>query len=136
MKDKLKEQLIDHEGLRLKPYMCTAGKLSIGVGRNLDDNGITKDEALYLLDNDIENALSDCQTLIQGFNAIDDVRKIALIDMMFNLGYNRMSKFIKMLTAIKCGDWEEASKQALDSRWAKQVGRRAEKIAEQLHKGV
>ena len=50
---RLKDMLIRHEGLKLKPYLCTAGKLTIGVGRNIQDRGITYQEAMMLLENDI-----------------------------------------------------------------------------------
>ena len=135
MKEELIKQLKDHEGIRLKPYKCTAGKLTIGIGRNLDDIGISEEEAEYLLGNDIETAHKGCERLISNFESISEVRKIALIDMMFNLGYTRMSKFKKMLSAIESEDWTEAAKQAKDSRWYNQVGRRAQKICDQLREG-
>ena len=134
-KNKLEKQLVLHEGLKLKPYTCTAGKLTIGIGRNLDDVGISEREAYILLQTDVEEARKGCQNLITGFNAINDTRQIALIDMMFNLGYTRMSKFCKMLAAIKCGDWEAAAEQAKESRWYNQVGNRAKTIVRQLKEG-
>ena len=77
--------LIRHEGLRLKPYRDTVGKLTIGVGRNLDDVGITREEALYLLKNDIDNARRELIKTIPRFLDMDKVRQIVLISMTFNL---------------------------------------------------
>jgi lysozyme len=119
------EQLIVHEGLVLEPYECTAGKLTIGVGRNLEDRGISVDEAHYLLKNDIEiveRELLEAQPLV---SMLDAVRQRVLVDMGFNLGIPTLMKFQKMWDAIEDEDWVEAAGQMLDSRWAHQVGRRA-----------
>jgi len=67
---KLTDQLIKHEGLRLKPYHCPAGKLTIGVGRNLEDKGITEEEAVMLLENDIQECLKDLGTIFQAFDLL------------------------------------------------------------------
>jgi len=103
--------LIHHEGMpvthgRCMPYRCTAGKLTIGVGRNLDDRGISEEEAFYLLDNDIADCVTDLQSHLSWFNRLDDVRKAVLVDMCFNLGIGRMMKFENMLAAAKHGEWK------------------------------
>ena len=131
----LEDQLIDHEGLELKPYQCTAEKLTIGVGRNIEDRGITEDEARYLLKNDIrivEDELLEKKPVVAG---LDAVRQRVLVDMGFNLGIPTLLKFQNMWIAIEEEDWEEASAQAMDSRWAKQVGRRAERLCEAMATG-
>ena len=133
--ESLIEQLIDHEGLKLEPYECTAGKLTIGVGRNIEDRGISVDEAHYLLKNDIEiveRELLEAQPLV---SMLDAVRQRVLVDMGFNLGTPTLMKFQKMWDAIEDEDWEEASAQMLDSRWAKQVGRRAERLSQAMRTG-
>lgn len=131
-----KEQLLKHEGLRLKPYRCSAGKLTIGVGRNLEDRGITKDEAVMMLDNDIrlceEQLISRIGSVYKG---LDEVRKSVLINMCFNLGIGGLLEFKNTLAFISCGDWERAANNMLVSRWAKQVGRRAIELAEMMRKG-
>lgn len=124
--DELKELIKKHEGLRLKPYRCSAGKLTIAYGRNLDDVGITEHEAEIMLDRDIAQAKQDLFTVLGGLvNDLSPKRYNALVDMMFNLGQARFRGFIKMIAAIRQGDWQEAAKQALDSKWADQVGNRA-----------
>jgi lysozyme len=133
--ENLIEQLIDHEGLKLEPYECTAGKLTIGVGRNLEDRGISVDEAHYLLKNDIEiveRELLEAQPLV---SMLDAVRQRVLVDMGFNLGTPTLMKFQKMWDAVEDEDWVEAAEQMLDSRWARQVGRRAERLAEAMRTG-
>ena len=99
MLKKLVEQLKDHEGVRLKPYICTAGKLSIGIGRNLDDVGISLREAETMLFNDIEEARKQLNDIFDNFDTFSEIRRIALIDMMFNLGKSRFLGFKKMITA-------------------------------------
>jgi lysozyme len=131
----LEDQLIDHEGLELKPYRCTAEKLTIGVGRNIEDRGITEDEARYLLKNDIkivEDELLERKPEVAG---LDSVRQRVLVDMGFNIGLPTLMKFQNMWAAIDEEDWEEASAQMMDSRWAKQVGRRAERLSQAMCTG-
>lgn len=129
----IEDQLILHEGLRLKPYRCTEGKLTIGVGRNLDDRGINKAEALYMLDTDInlvKGALG-----YQWYHDMDPVRKKVIIDMVFNLGLNGFLQFQKMIKALQTGDYLTASKEMLDSKWANQVGSRAVRLSKMLATG-
>lgn len=120
--------LIRHEGLRLRPYKDSVGKLTIGVGRNLDDKGISEPEAMLLLSNDIGAALADAKTLVW-FNKLDSVRQDVIVNMIFNLGLPRFVGFKNTLRAIEMANWEEAVVQMLDSKWAKQVGKRAEDLA-------
>jgi len=131
----LEDQLIDHEGLELKPYQCTADKLTIGVGRNIEDRGITEDEARYLLKNDIkivEDELLEKKPVVAG---LDAVRQRVLVDMGFNLGIPTLLKFQNMWAAIEDEDFERAAEEAMDSRWAKQVGRRAERLCQAMATG-
>ena len=131
----LEDQLIDHEGLELKPYRCTAEKLTIGVGRNIEDRGITEDEARYLLKNDIkivEDELLEKKPVVAG---LDAVRQRVLVDMGFNLGIPTLLKFQNMWAAIEEEDFQTAADEARDSRWAKQVGRRAERLCQAMATG-
>lgn len=133
MQEKYKEMTKTFEGLRLKPYTCTAGKLSIGYGRNLEDVGISKSEADAMFDKDFSVAQAEVCRLCKVYGIdVDNLieqRFYVLTDMMFNLGYKRMSTFKKMLTALKKGLYDDASKEMLDSLWAKQVGNRAITLA-------
>jgi lysozyme len=129
LKEAYINQLILEEGLRLKPYHCSAGKLTIGVGRNLDDNGISKQEALFLLQNDIGVAEKSCRQAFDFFDELDEQRQFVLIDMCFNMGINRLKGFKKMIQAIKKKQFNIASEEMLSSCWARQVKTRAEKLA-------
>ena len=134
--NRIKAQLVRHEGLRLKPYRCTAGKLTIGIGRNLDDCGITQSEAYVMLINDIMNCEKQLQSKIPDiYNGLDEVRKSVLLNMCFNLGINGLLGFKNTLAFVKAGDWERAANNMLVSRWAKQVGRRAIELSELMRKG-
>lgn len=124
----------EHEGLRLNPYECTAGKLSIGYGRNLDDNGISEVEANALLDNDLDSVCLRLES--QDFwSSLCCARQAVLMDMCFNLGWPRLSGFRKMLAALRVADFEAASREMLSSKWARQVGKRAEKLAKIMRTG-
>ena len=137
--EKLKEQLIRHEGLRLKPYRCPAGKLTIGVGRNIEDRGITKAEAMAMLENDIAGARGDVGMLLEQFGIdawrLSQPRKDALTNMAFNLGSRRLAGFKKMFAAIRDGNYDLAAAEMLDSKYADDVGQRAVELANQLSSG-
>ena len=126
------KQLKKHEGLRLKPYRCTANKLTIAYGRNLEDVGITESEAEGMLEHDVSMAYSDLEGLFDDFAIFSTVRQVALIDMRFNLGASGFRKFAKMIEAINNGNWLLAAEEAIDSKWYTQVGHRAITIANQL----
>ena len=113
---RLHDMLIRHEGLRLKPYRDTKNKLTIGVGRNLDDVGITREEALELLNNDIARVRREVGRAFPWFAKLNPVRKNIVLNMVFNLGLPRFHRFKKTIAAIKVKDWEEVARQMLDSR--------------------
>ena len=131
----LKEELIRDEGLRLKPYRDTVGKLTIGVGRNLDDVGITKDEAMHLLECDIRRVKDDLDHALSWWRGLDDVRQRVLVNMAFNLGITRLLGFKNTLAAIRAGNYVDAAKGMLDSKWAAQVGERATRLAAMMVEG-
>jgi len=133
--DRLKQTLIRHEGLKLKPYKCTSGKITIGAGRNLSDNGISLTEAMILLDNDIEICEHEIIKLVPGFWNLDDIRQEVLINMLFNLGAPTLARFAKFLKAVNEKDFKLASKEMLHSVWAIQVGNRAIELSEMMRIG-
>lgn len=132
---KLIAQLITHEGLRLKPYRDTVGKTTIAVGRNLDDVGISEDEAMLLLGNDIYRAIHDLEIRLEWFYQMDDARQAVLIDMCFNMGWPRLSQFKKTLAYCEAGNWSAAAAEMLNSTWAKQVGNRAKTLSLMMESG-
>lgn len=133
--DLLKEELKRDEGLRLKPYRCTAGKLTIGVGRNLDDVGISQSEADMLLEHDLEKVIAQLSYRLPWWANVSEKRQHVLINMAFNLGIDGLLKFKNTLALIQAGKYQEASVAMLDSRWANQVGNRAKRLAEEMRQG-
>ena len=129
------EMLKRHEGFKQFPYLCTAGKLTVGYGRNLDDVGLSEYEAEFLLLQDIRHATKRLTTIFPEFYQFTVNRQAALIDMMVNLGSRRFLLFRKMIVAIKKGDWEDAANEAMDSKWHVQVGNRAIEIEGLLKNG-
>lgn len=149
------QSLIHHEGLRLHPYRCPAGKLTIGVGRNLEDpglssaeieylgldgsrkikDGITEEEAMYLLEHDIQRVIKELQSAFIWFGDLSAPRQVALIDMAFNLGFPRFCGFKRMLAALTRGNYETAAAEMLDSKWRRDVGQRVEDLARMVREG-
>jgi len=127
--ERVAEQLVVDEGLRLKPYRCLAGKLTIGVGRNLDDRGITREEALVLLHNDIRDFWGRlCAAKPWILSAPEPVQE-ALLNMCFNLGPAGLFGFTRTLALLEARRYAEAADAMLASLWARQVGGRAERLA-------
>lgn len=129
------DQLKRDEGLRLKPYNDSVGKLTIGVGRNLDDVGITADEAGYLLSNDVQKASSLLYTTFPWAASLDDARKGVLLNMTFNMGVAGLAAFKHFLAAVEAGDYDRAGEEMLKSKWAEQVGPRAHRLSMQMKTG-
>ena len=134
-KAKLIEELKRDEGVELRPYKCSAGFLTLGVGRNIEERGITMDESDYLLANDITICEEEATRVFKWYDTLSDVRQRVILNMVFNLGLTKLLNFKKFLAAMEAEDWEEAGKQMLDSRWAKQVGNRADRLEQMIVNG-
>ncbi len=130
--DILRRQLPIDEGTRTRPYRDSVGKLTIGVGRNLDDVGLSLGEIAYLLENDIAQAEKSARVLVPKFDTLTEERKAVLVNMAFNLGHYRLSMFVKFLAAVREARWADAADQMLDSTWATQVGDRAIRLANEM----
>ena len=133
--EELTKQLIDHESERLFPYRCTAGKLTIGIGRNISDKGISKAESRFMLQNDIKECYEDLQPLFVYFDLLPESIQHVLIDMRFQLGGAGFRKFRKMITAVNNHNQEEMIKQMIDSNWYKQVPNRAKHLIKMIREG-
>lgn len=135
MLTKQQEMLIRHESLEKRLYKCTANKWSIGVGRNLEDRGISEDEAIFMMNNDVRDFYNELKRALPWYESLNDVRRAALMSMAF-MGVPKLLQFKKMLAACVKGDWNEAAKQALDSKWARDVKEtRANEVAAMLRTG-
>ncbi|MFA5378642.1 MAG: glycoside hydrolase family protein [Dehalococcoidia bacterium] len=146
--DLLREMLKRHEGLRLKPYPCSADVLTIGYGWNLSNilpediasylrvtGEITRTMAERLLNISIETATRQCWSIFPRFGGFTEKRQMALIDFVFNVGAGGTLKFKKALAAIETGDWEKAADEFQDSKWFKQVGDRGPEIVNMIREG-
>jgi len=150
--DALISELERDEGVRLSPYRCTAGFLTTGVGRNLDTNKltaeelafvghdcrkkpITKEQSDYLLKNDIEKICSELLKFLPWWAYLGDVRKRVLVNMAFNLGIAGLLKFTNTLALIRSGSYAQAASEMVKSKWAKQVGKRADRLANMMKTG-
>ena len=150
------EKLIAHEGLKLQVYQDTLGIDTIGIGRNLEDRGITEEElddldiptidhvyeygiteadAVYLATNDVQIVEEELLRAHPCVDRLDSVRQLILMDMAFNMGVPRLCKFTKMWNAIHEEKFDVAAKEMLDSRWANQVKSRSTKLANAMHNG-
>lgn len=120
-----------HEGLRLKPYLDTRGKWTIGYGRNLSDDGIRKGEADVLLANDVRAAQADLARY-EWFSRLSPVRQAVVTDMAFQLGSNGFAGFRDTIAAIAGGRWNDAADAMLDSAWAREVPSRARRLSQMM----
>lgn len=130
--EEFEEMLLRHEGLRLQPYKDSEGYLTIGVGRLIDpekDGGITHDEAIYLMRNDIDRKAAELGERFPIVHDMDSTRYYILVNMAFNLGISGLAGFKKMWRAIHERDYQKAAEEMLDSKWATQVGKRAQELA-------
>ena len=135
-----------NEGRKYKVYKCTGGANTIGVGHNIDAKGLPADIEKYLrkngkiLDEHIDrlyiidegHAVADCKKLFPDFKNFSHNRKIALKDFLFQLGYDRASKFVRSIHLINTNQWEEAADNMLKSLWAKQTPNRAKRVTDLL----
>lgn len=126
---RITETLKRHEGVKLKPYQCTSGKLTIGCGRNLEDKGISEYEALMMLHCDILESEKDVLKNIDFYKSLNDARQEVLVNMCFNLGISGLLGFKKFLSYLSKKDYKNAASEMLKSTWANQVGDRAKELS-------
>lgn len=132
MDRRLEALLRSHEGERLKPYTDTTGHLTIGVGRNLTDVGITAAESEMLLRTDVARTREAVCRAWPWVEQLDPVRQAVVLDMAFNLGVSGLKQFKRTLGLLRNGRWEAAADAMLDSLWAQQVGGRAQRLAQMV----
>ncbi len=141
--DKIANLILKYESYRSQPYddqtgktvLAPEGKVTIGIGRNISDKGISFDEANFLLANDIKEVSGRLQLNFPWFGKLDDVRQAVLIDMGFNLGIQGLYDFKNTLELIAAGKYKDASTEMLKSKWASQVGQRASELSNMMYSG-
>ena len=155
--DEIKQRLAVHEGFRSKPYRCTANKLTIGIGRNIEDRpfteeelrlvdkdymtkGITKAQAFAILAKDVMQFDFELRQNIPFYERLDDERQYALLDMVFNMGIGNSKKgllsFKNMLNYIGTGFYKQAAAECLNSKYGRELPTRAGRIARTIETGV
>jgi len=127
-----------HEGVETHAYVDTVGKVTIGVGRNVDSEGglgLSEEEINFMLSNDIARVEDELHGSFDWFIGLNGPRSDAMINICFNLGMPRLKKFKKALAAMESKDYTLASIEFLDSRWADQVGQRAIELSIMILEG-
>jgi lysozyme len=122
------------EDRRNYPYEDSVGKLTIGIGRNLEDNGLSDEEVDTLFYNDHESAYKDAEGF-EWFDDLDPIRRMVVVDMIFNMGLPRFLGFINTIKALEAGDYPRAAREMQDSRWYRQVGRRSKPLVRAMATG-
>jgi len=132
MRNKLRQMLIRHEGLKLEPYVDTEGYPTIGVGHKI--RNITRKEAMELLDNDMEEVILQAETF-SWFSRMNSTRQDVVLNMIFNLGFGGFKKFKRMIRALETRNYPAAALEMRDSKWARQVGKRAIELSQMMIDG-
>lgn len=132
----LKEELVRDEAQRLKPYKDSVGKTTIGVGRNLDDVGVSQDEVDLMLSNDIARTTNELSSLLPWWTTLDEVRQRVIVNMAFNMGVKTLLTFTNTLKAVQEGRYVDASQGMRASKWAEQVGPRAVRLSDMMATGA
>jgi lysozyme len=135
MNQYIKDMLVNNEGVRRYPYKDTVGKITIGIGRNLDDVGLSMDEIDYLFQNDLKRVEPQAKSL-PWYSKLNEARQAVILDMIFNLGIRSFLGFTTTISLIEKGQYSAAADQMLKSKWASQVGDRAKRLSEQMRLGV
>ncbi|PRG76124.1 lysozyme [Burkholderia multivorans] len=131
----LMAELTRDEGRRLKPYVDTVGKTTIGVGRNLTDVGISDAECDTMLSNDVDRTVAGLDRNLSWWRQLDTVRQRVVVNMAFNMQAGLLT-FVNTLAAMKRGDYAAAADGMLASKWATQVGARATRLAAMMRSGA
>ena len=134
--NKLKASIKRHEGFVAKPYSDTKGNMTIGWGHNLSANGLKTQYCELLLADDIEEAFQDAKRFVTLFPALSEPRQAVIIEMVFNIGVERLLGFRAMLDALKAEDYSKAAEEMLNSEWSREVGTRANDLAHVMESGV
>lgn len=131
----IREQLIRDEGYRKFPYVDTKAKITIGIGYNLSDNGISDAVIDAMYRERMTIAQNAVQTRLPWFQNLDQIRQAVILNMCFNMGFTKLEEFQKFLMAMAQSDWQAAVPEMENSVWAEEVGDRAKRLAEQLITG-
>lgn len=120
------------EGLELKPYRCPAGKLTIGYGHNLDDNGITKEIAEFIFKSDVTAVAQELRNVFAFYDNLSEVRQGVLLNMAFNMGIPKLLGFKKMIAALEANNYLRAAQELVDSKAARELPKRYQRLYQMM----
>ena len=136
--EKLREELANDEGCKYEVYHDHLGYPTFGIGHLITDDDpecgasvgteVSSDRVQEAFDSDIESVLSDCERLYVQIEHLPEEVQLIIANMMFNMGYTRLSKFNGMKRGVDARDWEAAADEMVDSKWYRQVSRRADRL--------
>ena len=136
--DQLRKELERDEGVKYEVYLDHLGYPTLGIGHLITDDDpecgasvgtkVDSDRVQEAFEADVETVLSDCERLYVQFEHLPEEVKLIVANMMFNMGYTRLSKFKGMKRCVDARDWEWAADEMVDSKWYKQVTRRADRL--------
>lgn len=140
--DNLRKQLEIDEGVVYKVYLDHLGYPTFGIGhliRESDpehgepvDTPVSEDRVVEAFEQDVQSVLSDCNKLYGDFEDLPEEAQEIIANMMFNLGYPRLSKFKGMKQGVDTRDWNKAADEMIDSNWYRQVGARAQRLVDRM----
>tara|TARA_Y100000004_G_C8728711_1_gene333335 strand:- start:104 stop:547 length:444 start_codon:yes stop_codon:yes gene_type:complete len=140
--EQLREELTDDEGCKYEIYLDHLGYPTFGIGHLVRDDdpehgeevgtSVSKDRVIEAFESDIETVLSDCNKLYPDFEDLPEEAQLIIANMMFNLGYPRLSAFKGMKRGVDSRNWDAAADEMVDSRWYKQVTNRANRLVERM----
>ena len=140
--EKLREELELDEGCKYEIYLDHLGYPTFGIGHLVTDNdpesgwevgtSIDADRVYEAFESDIEGVLSDCSKLYSDFEDLPEEAQRVIANMMFNMGYTRLSKFKNMKLSVDNRNWDIAADEMVDSRWYYQVPNRAKRLVERM----
>ena len=136
--DQLRKELERDEGVKYEVYHDHLGYPTFGIGHLITDDDpecgasigteVDSNRVQEAFETDVETVLSDCERLYVQFEHLPEEVKLIIANMMFNMGYTRLSKFKGMKRCVDARDWEWAADEMVDSKWYKQVSRRADRL--------
>lgn len=140
--NKLREQLIIDEGVKYEVYNDHLGYPTFGIGHLItqtdDEYGkpvgtkVTQERVNAVFDNDVKIYVSEAKKVFPNLNELPEEAQQVIVNMTFNMGAPRLAKFKKFIAGVNTGDWNTAAVEMMDSRWAKQVGNRAERLRDRI----
>lgn len=134
-RSRLAAQLEVDEGKRARIYLDSVGKWTGGIGRNLSDRAFSDDEIALMLQNDITIVETELDRKLPWWRQMSEARQNALANICFQMGIDRLLGFKNALTLLQAGRWDAAAREFMDSKWANQVPKRAQRVTDMIRKG-